>query len=270
MLFNFNWIGHGQPLVLIAGPCAIESWDICAAVAEELAEIASRLEIVTVFKSSFDKANRTSLGSFRGPGMHKGLMIIERIGKEFELPTITDVHEVDQIMPVSQAVDILQTPAFLVRQTDFIQAVASVHKPVNIKKGQWLAPEDMQHVVDKAKATGNDKIMLCERGTFFGYGNLVVDFRGLQTMRRTGCPVIFDATHSIQRPGGLGDRSGGDREFAPILARAAVAAGVDGIFAETHPDPDAAWSDGPNMIPLDELSAMVAKLKRIDIEARRK
>lgn len=264
MLLHDREVGGGRPLFLIAGPCVIESEELCLRVADELARIAGRLGILAIFKSSFDKANRTALGSPRGPGIDEGLAILDRVAADSGLPILTDVHEVGQIGPAAEVCDVLQTPAFLARQTDFITAVARAGVPVNIKKAQFMAPEDMGHVLAKARSTGNDQIMLCERGTMFGYGNLVVDMRGLGIMRQTGAPVVFDATHSVQRPSAAGDRSGGDRRFVPALASAAVATGIDGLFMETHPDPDNALSDGPNMVPLDHLGDLVARLVAID------
>ena len=259
-----------SPLFVIAGPCVIESEDHALGVAERLAEIADRLGLLLIFKSSFDKANRSSDSSFRGPGMEKGLRILENIRARTGLPVLTDVHEPAQAAPVAEVVDVLQTPAFLARQTDFIAAVAATGKPVNIKKAQFMAPADMQHVVAKARnaaeAAGHDRdnFLLCDRGTSFGYNTLVSDMRGLSIMAETGCPVVFDATHSVQQPGGLGARSGGQSEHVPLLARAAVAAGVAGIFMETHPNPAEALSDGPNALPLDRFEALVARLQAID------
>ena len=259
-----------SPLFVIAGPCVIESEDHALGVAERLAEIADRLGLLLIFKSSFDKANRSSDSSFRGPGMEKGLRILENIRTRTGLPVLTDVHEPAQAAPVAEVVDLLQTPAFLARQTDFIAAVAATGKPVNIKKAQFMAPADMQHVVAKARnaaeAAGHDRdnFLLCDRGTSFGYNTLVSDMRGLSIMAETGCPVVFDATHSVQQPGGLGARSGGQSEHVPLLARAAVAAGVAGIFMETHPNPAEALSDGPNALPLDRFEALVARLQAID------
>lgn len=257
-------VGGGQPLFLIAGPCAIESEQLQLDVAGRLKEITGRLGIPFLFKSSFDKANRTSGTSFRGPGLDEGLRILAEVKRQIGVPVLTDVHEYTPLDAVAAVVDVLQTPAFLCRQTDFIRNVASQGLPVNIKKGQFLAPWDMQHVVAKARATGNDRLMVCERGASFGYNNLVADMRSLAVLRATGCPVIFDATHSVQLPGGLGERSGGQREFVPLLARAAVAAGVDGLFLETHPDPDKALSDGPNSWPLAQMPALLETLIAID------
>jgi 2-dehydro-3-deoxyphosphooctonate aldolase (KDO 8-P synthase) len=234
-----------------------------------LKEITARLGIPFIYKSSFDKANRTSAGSPRGPGLEQGLLILERVKREIGVPVLTDVHEYTPLDEVAHVVDVLQTPAFLCRQTDFIRAVARQGLPVNIKKGQFLAPTDMVNVVDKARTTGNQQLLVCERGVSFGYNTLISDMRGLAVMRRTGAPVVFDATHSVQQPGGLGGRSGGQREFVPVLARAAVAAGVSGLFIETHPDPDNAHSDGPNMWPLDRLEALLETLKAIDDTVKR-
>ena len=257
-------VGNDERLFLIAGPCVIESETLAVETAESLARIATRHGIGLVYKSSFDKANRTSLRSFRGPGLEAGLRILERVRREIRLPVITDVHEDTPIDEVASVVDVLQTPAFLCRQTNFIQSVARCGKPVNIKKGQFLAPWDMAHVAEKARATGNRDIMLCERGASFGYNYLVSDMRSLAVMRRTGCPVIFDATHSVQMPGGQGASSGGQREFVPVLARSAVAAGIAGIFMETHPDPKRALSDGPNAWPLGRMDELLSTLLAID------
>ena len=244
-------VGLHRPLFLIAGPCVVESRQLQVDVAGELKAICASLSIPFIFKSSYDKANRSSHASFRGPGMEEGLRILEEVRRQVDVPVLTDVHTVAEIATVASVVDVLQTPAFLCRQTDFIQAVASAGKPVNIKKGQFLAPEDMRQVVAKARAaSGTDNIMVCERGASFGYHNLVSDMRSLAIMRDTGCPVVFDATHSVQLPGGQGTSSGGQREFVPVLARAAVAAGVAGVFMETHPQPEKALSDGPNAWPL--------------------
>lgn len=259
-----------SPLFLIAGPCVIESEAHCLSVAETLAEIARRQNVLLIFKSSFDKANRSSGASYRGPGLDAGLRILEKVRTETGLPVLTDVHEADQAVPVAQVVDVLQTPAFLARQTDFIASVAATGKPVNIKKAQFMAPADMANVVTKARdaasAAGHDpdNFLLCDRGTSFGYNTLVSDMRGLAIMAQTGCPVVFDATHSVQQPGGLGTSSGGQSEFVPLLARAAVAAGVAGVFMETHPDPANALSDGPNALPLDRFEGLVEQLKMLD------
>jgi len=264
-LINFN-VGIDQPLFLIAGPCVIESEDMTLRVAEELKNVCIKLGVPFIFKSSFDKANRSSNSTFRGFGMEEGLRILEKVKAQFDLPVLTDIHTTDQIKPVSEIVDVLQTPAFLCRQTDFIKAVAKSGKPVNIKKGQFLAPGDMAQVVNKAKeANGNkDNIMVCERGVSFGYNTLVSDMRSLSIMRETNCPVVFDATHSVQQPGGKGDRSGGQSEYVPLLARAAVASGISGVFMETHPNPKEALSDGPNAVPLDHMSELLGMLKDID------
>ena len=256
--------GNDERLFLIAGPCVIESEALAMETAETLARIAERHAVGLVYKSSFDKANRTSHESFRGPGMEAGLRILERVRAEVSVPVITDVHEDTPLDEVASVVDVLQTPAFLCRQTNFIQAVARCGKPVNVKKGQFLAPWDMANVVDKARAAGNPDLMVCERGASFGYNYLVSDMRSLAVMRRTGCPVVFDATHSVQMPGGQGARSGGQREFVPVLARAAVAAGVAGVFMETHPSPDEALSDGPNAWPLGRMEALLECLLMID------
>ena len=264
-LTNFN-VGIDKPLFLIAGPCVIESEDMTLNIAEKLKKICINLNIPFIFKSSFDKANRSSNNTFRGFGMEEGLRILEKVKKEFEVPVLTDIHTTEQVKPVSEIVDVLQTPAFLCRQTDFIVSVAKSGKPVNIKKGQFLAPNDMMQVVKKAKdANGNkDNIMVCERGVSFGYNTLVSDMRSLSIMRETNCPVVFDATHSVQQPGGKGDRSGGQSEYVPLLARGAVASGVSGIFMETHPNPDEALSDGPNAVPLNQMSELLEVLKEID------
>ena len=264
-LLNFN-VGIDQPLFLIAGPCVIESEDMTLRVADELKNVCMKLDVPFIFKSSFDKANRSSNSTFRGFGMEQGLRILEKVKAQFDLPVLTDIHTTDQVKPVSEVVDVLQTPAFLCRQTDFITAVAKSGRPVNIKKGQFLAPHDMAQVVSKAKeANGNkDNIMVCERGVSFGYNTLVSDMRSLSIMRETNCPVVFDATHSVQQPGGKGDRSGGQSEYVPLLARAAVASGISGIFMETHPNPKEALSDGPNAVPLDHMSELLGTLKDID------
>jgi 2-dehydro-3-deoxyphosphooctonate aldolase (KDO 8-P synthase) len=257
-------VGLDQPLFLIAGPCVIESMELARETAGQLKEISERLNIPFIYKSSFDKANRTSNDSFRGPGIETGLMILENIKKEFDLPVLTDVHEDTPMDEVAAVVDVLQTPAFLCRQTNFIQRVAATGRAVNIKKGQFLAPWDMTHVVEKARSVGNEQIMVCERGASFGYGNLVSDMRSLAIMRDTNCPVVFDATHSVQLPGGQGASSGGQREFVPVLARAAVAVGVAGVFMETHPDPSVAKSDGPNAWPLDKMEALLSGMIELD------
>jgi len=263
-------VGLHRPLFLIAGPCVVESRQLQVDVAGELKAICASLSIPFIFKSSYDKANRSSHASFRGPGMEEGLRILEEVRRQVDVPVLTDVHTVDEIPTVVAVVDVLQTPAFLCRQTDFIQAVASAGKPVNIKKGQFLAPEDMQQVVAKARAaSGGDNILVCERGASFGYHNLVSDMRSLAIMRTTGCPVVFDATHSVQLPGGQGTSSGGQREFVPVLARAAVAAGVAGVFMETHPQPEKALSDGPNAWPLAMMRALLETLVELDASVKR-
>ncbi len=259
-------VGNGHPLFLISGPCVIESLDLCLKVADELANIRDETGMLVIFKASFDKANRTSGESFRGPGLIEGLKILDCVRRETGLPILTDVHEIAQIAPAAEVCDVLQTPAFLARQTDFIRAVASCGKPVNVKKAQFMQPADMAQVVKKCPADA--PLMLCERGTTFGYGNLVVDMRGLGIMAETGRPIVFDATHSVQMPGAMGHKSGGDRRHVPALARAAVAAGVAGLFMETHPDPDLALSDGPNMIPLFALYPLVRQLRAIDDVAK--
>ena len=263
-------IGLDQPFFLIAGPCVIESEELQLRTAEELNRITDKLGILLIFKSSFDKANRSSDSSFRGLGLDEGLRILEKVRHVVGVPVLTDVHDIPQIEPVAQAVDVLQTPAFLARQTDFIHAVAASGKPVNIKKAQFMAPRDMVNVVDKARnaargaGVNDDTIMVCERGASFGYNNLVSDMRSLAILRETGCPVVFDATHSVQLPGGQGTSSGGPREFVPVLARAAVAAGICGLFMETHPDPANAKSDGPNAWPLDRMESLLTTLIALD------
>jgi 2-dehydro-3-deoxyphosphooctonate aldolase (KDO 8-P synthase) len=257
-------VGPDAPLFLIAGPCVIENEGLALSTAERLREITAQLGIPFIYKSSFDKANRSSLNSFRGLGMAEGLRILSKVKAELAVPVLTDVHEDTPLDEVSEVVDVLQTPAFLCRQTNFIQNVARTGKPVNVKKGQFLAPWDMKNVVDKARATGNQQILVCERGVSFGYNNLVSDMRALAVMRDTGAPVVFDATHSVQLPGGQGSSSGGQREFVPVLARAAVAAGVSGLFMETHPDPDQALSDGPNAWPLAHMAELLETLKVLD------
>jgi 2-dehydro-3-deoxyphosphooctonate aldolase (KDO 8-P synthase) len=258
------------PLFLIAGPCVVESLQLQLDVAGRLKEMCAALAIPFIFKSSYDKANRSSAASFRGPGMAEGLRVLAEVKKQIRVPVLTDVHAEDEISAAAAVVDVLQTPAFLCRQTDFIQAVARAGKPVNIKKGQFLAPEDMKQVVAKARAaSGVDNILVCERGASFGYHNLVSDMRSLAIMRGTGCPVVFDATHSVQLPGGQGTSSGGQREFVPVLARAAVAAGVAGVFMETHPDPAKALSDGPNAWPLDRMRALLETLRDLDAAVKR-
>jgi 2-dehydro-3-deoxyphosphooctonate aldolase (KDO 8-P synthase) len=262
-------VGLEHPFFLIAGPCVVESEQLQLDTAGTLKEITGRLGIHFIFKSSFDKANRTSGKSFRGLGMEEGLRILGEVKKQVGVPVLTDVHEYTPFDEVAEVVDVLQTPAFLCRQTDFIQKVAAVGKPVNIKKGQFLSPWDMKNVVEKARAAGNDQILVCERGASFGYNNLVSDMRSLSVMRDTGCPVVFDATHSVQLPGGQGTKSGGQREFVPVLARAAVAVGVAGVFMETHPDPDKALSDGPNAWPLGKMEALLGTLQELDCATKR-
>lgn len=257
-------VGLHQPIFLISGPCVIESEQLALDTAGELKDITDELGIPFIYKSSFDKANRSSADSFRGLGMDQGLAILEKVREQIGVPVLTDVHEDTPMQEVASVVDVLQTPAFLCRQTNFIQCVASQGKPVNIKKGQFLAPWDMGNVVEKAKATGNEQIMVCERGASFGYNNLVSDMRSLAAMRDTRCPVVFDATHSVQLPGGQGSCSGGQREHVPVLARAATAVGVAGLFMETHPDPDKALSDGPNAWPLPMMKELLSTLKTID------
>jgi len=256
--------GLDQPLFLIAGPCVIESEQLALDTSAELKAITEKLGIHFIYKSSFDKANRSAGNSFRGPGIEQGLRILQKVKDDIGVPVITDVHEDTPMDEVADVVDVLQTPAFLCRQTNFILKVASTGKPVNIKKGQFLAPWDMKNVVDKARSTGNQQIMVCERGVSFGYNNLVSDMRALAVMRDTGCPVVFDATHSVQLPGGQGTSSGGQREHVPVLARAAVAAGISGLFMETHPDPDKALSDGPNAWPLDRIESLLKTLISLD------
>lgn len=257
-------VGNRTPIFLISGPCVIETEKLALETAQTLKGITDRLGVPFVFKSSFDKANRSSLSSFRGLGIDEGLRILQKVRDEVEVPVLTDVHEYTPLDEVSEVVSILQTPAFLCRQTDYIQSVCRQGLPVNIKKGQFLAPTDMVHVVDKAKATGNEKILVCERGVSFGYNNLVSDMRSLAIMRQTGCPVVFDATHSVQMPGGLGGRSGGQREMIPVLARAATAVGVDGLFMESHPNPAEAKSDGPNAWPLHLMEPLLKELVELD------
>jgi len=261
--------GLNQPMFLIAGPCVIESEQLALDTAGILHEMTSTLGIPFIYKSSFDKANRTSSASYRGPGLEQGLMILDKVKEQIAVPVLTDVHEDTPLDEVAAVVDVLQTPAFLCRQTNFIQNVARQGKPVNIKKGQFLAPWDMKNVVDKARETGNQNIMVCERGVSFGYNYLVSDMRALMVMRNTGCPVVFDATHSVQQPGGQGSVSGGQREFVPVLARAAVAAGIAGLFMETHPDPAKALSDGPNAWPLDQMEELLGTLKVIDEDVKK-
>ena len=264
-------VGLDHPFFLIAGPCVVESEALALETAGALKEMTAGLNIPFIYKSSYDKANRSSAGSFRGLGMEKGLAILEKVRHEIGVPVLTDVHDIPEIDAVASAVDVLQTPAFLCRQTDFIQAVVAAGKPVNIKKGQFLAPGDMKNVVDKAIAAGGkDRILVCERGASFGYNNLVSDMRALAILRETGCPVVYDATHSVQLPGGEGARSGGQREFVPVLARAAIASGVAGLFMETHPDPDKALSDGPNAWPLGRMKDLLHTLKELDACVKQK
>lgn len=260
---NFE-VGKNKPLFLLAGPCVIESEQMAMDTAGYLKEITQELNINFVYKSSFDKANRSSIDSFRGLGIDKGLDILSKVKKTYSLPIVTDVHEDTPFAEVAEVADILQTPAFLCRQTNFITEVCKQNKPVNIKKGQFLAPWDMQQVVNKAKATGNDQIMVCERGVSFGYNNLVSDMRSLEIMKSTGCPVVFDATHSVQLPGGQGTTSGGQREFVPVLAKAATAVGIDGLFMETHPNPSEAKSDGPNSFPMYKIKEFLKIIKELD------
>ncbi len=262
-------VGLDRPFFLIAGPCVIESEQLQLDVAGQLKEITSELGIHFIFKSSFDKANRTSGTSFRGPGMEEGLRVLSEVKRQLGVPVLTDVHEYTPMDEVASVVDVLQTPAFLVRQTDFIKKVCAAGKPVNIKKGQFLSPWDMKPVVEKAKSTGNDQIMVCERGASFGYNNLVSDMRSLAVMRETNCPVVFDATHSVQLPGGQGTSSGGQREFVPVLARAAIAVGVAGVFMETHPRPEEALSDGPNAWPLHRMRALLETMRELDALTKR-
>ena len=268
-LCNFN-VGQGTPFFVMAGPCVIEDEELCFEIASEMKRITGELQIPYIFKASFDKANRTSHKSYRGPGIEEGLKILARIKEEVGVPVVTDVHTLEQVSLVAPVVDLLQTPAFLCRQTDFIRACAQSGKPVNIKKGQFLSPYDMKNVVDKARVAAKeaglnpDNFMVCERGASFGYGNLVTDMRSLAIMRETGAPVVFDATHSVQLPGGNGVSSSGQRQFVPVLSRAAVATGIDGLFFETHPDPSKALSDGPNMVPLCHMRELLSELKAID------
>ena len=256
--------GLDRPLFLIAGTCVVESEQLAIDTAGRLQEITGRLGMPFIYKSSFDKANRSSVQSFRGPGMEEGLRVLSEVRRQLGVPVLTDVHEDTPMDEAAEVADVLQTPAFLCRQTNFILRVASRRRPVNIKKGQFLSPWEMGNVVDKARSTGNEQIMVCERGFTFGYNNLVSDMRSLAVMRETGCPVVFDATHSVQLPGGRGSASGGQREFVPVLARAAVAAGVSGLFMETHPDPEHALSDGPNAWPLDRMEALLGVLQTLD------
>ncbi len=261
-------VGNDRPFFLIAGTCVIESEALAIDTAGTLKALCEELAIPFIYKSSFDKANRSSAGSFRGPGMEEGLRILGEVRKQVGVPVLTDVHEDTPMDEVAEVVDVLQTPAFLARQTNFILRAAGAGKPVNIKKGQFLSPWEMQNVVDKAKSTGNEQIMVCERGFSFGYNNLVSDMRSLAVMRGTGCPVVFDATHSVQLPGGKGSASGGQREFIPVLARSATAAGVAGLFMETHPEPEKALSDGPNAMPLEHMRELLTTLKEIDVAVK--
>lgn len=263
-------VGIDRPFFLIAGPCVVESEQLQVEVAGRLKEIAARLRVPFVFKSSYDKANRSSRSSYRGPGIEEGLRVLAEVRRQVGVPVLTDVHEDTPFDEVAAAVDMLQTPAFLCRQTNFIVKACSAGRPVNVKKGQFLSPWEMQNVVDKARSTGNEQILVCERGFSFGYNNLVSDMRSLAVMRETGCPVVFDATHSVQLPGGKGSASGGQREFVPVLARAAVAAGIAGLFMETHPNPDQALSDGPNAWPLDRMESLLATLVELDGAVKRR
>ncbi|HEV3143304.1 MAG TPA: 3-deoxy-8-phosphooctulonate synthase [Gemmataceae bacterium] len=255
--------GRGRPLVWIAGPCVIESHELTLEIASRLRALSEELRFPLIFKASFDKANRSSGQSFRGPGLQEGLKTLEAVHRQFDLPITTDVHEISQVTPVAEVVDLIQIPAFLARQTDLVQAAGQTGKAVNVKKGQFMAPWEMKNVVAKLREVGNDNVLLTERGTTFGYGQLVNDMRAIPWMQELGAPVIFDATHSVQMPGAKGDRSGGDRRMAPLLAQAAVAAGCDGIFLETHPNPEQALSDGPNMLPLDEMPQLIRRCLRI-------
>jgi 2-dehydro-3-deoxyphosphooctonate aldolase (KDO 8-P synthase) len=268
-LLSFE-VGPDRPFFLIAGPCVVESEALVVDVAGRLRDMTAELGIPFIFKASFDKANRSSRASFRGPGIETGLKALAQVRKVIGVPVLTDVHEDTPLAEVAEIVDVLQTPAFLCRQTNFIIGVSAQRKPVNIKKGQFLSPWEMQNVVDKARSTGNTQIMVCERGFAFGYNNLIADMRSLAVMRATGCPVVFDATHSVQLPGGQGDSSGGQREFVPVLARAAVAAGIAGLFMETHPEPEKALSDGPNAWPLDRMESMLATLVELDLVVKKK
>jgi 2-dehydro-3-deoxyphosphooctonate aldolase (KDO 8-P synthase) len=260
-----NWsIGGDGPFALIAGPCVIEAEDLTRGIAEFLKEATSRLGIPLVFKASYDKANRTSKDSFRGPGMEKGLRILENVKREFDLPVLSDVHRFEEIAPAAEVLDIVQVPAFLCRQTDFVAEIARRAKVVNIKKGQFLSPWDMRNVLEKAVSAGNDRVLVTERGASFGYNNLVADFRSLPILRQYGCPVVFDATHSVQLPGGQGSSSGGQRDMVPCLARAAAAVGVDGLFFEVHPEPERALCDGPNSLRLEDFPRLLSELQKID------
>jgi len=263
--------GLDQPLFLITGPCVVESRELLIETAGRLKEICGRLGVPLIFKSSYDKANRSSGKSFRGPGKEQGLAILAEVRKKVGVPVLTDVHAIEEVKPAAEVVDVLQTPAFLCRQTDFIRAAASAGRPVNIKKGQFLSPQEMRNVVEKARqASGQDNVLVCERGYAFGYGNLVADMRSLAIMRETGCPVVFDATHSVQLPGGLGSASGGERKFVPVLARAAVASGISGLFMETHPAPERALSDGPNAWPLGLVEPLLETLVELDRQVKRR
>ncbi|MBE8162813.1 MAG: 3-deoxy-8-phosphooctulonate synthase [Bdellovibrionaceae bacterium] len=262
-LCNFN-IGQDKPFFLIAGTCVVEGLDMTLKTAETLKQITEKLNIPFIYKSSFDKANRSSIKSYRGPGLEEGLRILEEVKSQINVPILTDVHEDSPLDQISEVVDVLQTPAFLCRQTNFITRVAKTNKPINIKKGQFLSPQEMTAVAEKAKSTGNENIMVCERGFSFGYNNLISDMRSLVIMRDTKCPVVFDATHSVQLPGKHGTSSGGQREFIPALAKAAMAVGISGLFMETHPNPEKALSDGPNSWPLDKMEELLAHLKRLD------
>ena len=268
MILHGRSIGREHPLFLIAGPCVIESREAALAVANRLRQISEDLDLLVVFKSSFDKANRTAGSSFRGPGLDEGLEILAEVRAETGLPVLTDIHLPDQAQPVADVVDVLQIPAFLCRQTDLLQAAAKTGKPINIKKGQFVAPTEMKAAVEKVQSAGAPAVMLCERGTTFGYHNLVVDMRALEIMAETKCPVVFDATHSVQLPGGRGNQSDGQREYVPVLARAAVAVGIAGLFLEVHPDPDQAMSDGPNAWPLDMLDELLRDLLALDAVAK--
>ena len=257
------YCGDGQPLMLIAGPCVLQSFELAMEIADDLAHLNQREDVNVVFKASFDKANRTSLSALRGPGLQEGLSMLERVGEQSGLPTTSDVHLPEQAASVAEVCSLIQIPAFLARQTDLLVAAASTGLPVNVKKGQFMSPGDMKYVVEKVTGTGSGGVMLCERGTFFGYGNLVNDMQSLVVMRKLGVPVVFDATHSVQRPGGLGGATGGNREMVEPLARAAVAIGIDALFFETHPEPETSPSDGPNMIPLADFDAMIDRLLRL-------
>jgi 2-dehydro-3-deoxyphosphooctonate aldolase (KDO 8-P synthase) len=263
-------VGPDRPFFLIAGPCVVESEGLVLDIAGRMQEITSKLGIPYIFKASYDKANRSSRSSFRGPGIAEGLRILDEVKRQLRLPVLTDVHEDTPMAEVASVVDVLQTPAFLCRQTNFILSASSQGKAVNIKKGQFLSPWEMRNVVDKARSTGNEQVMVCERGFSFGYNNLVADMRSLAVMRETGAPVVFDATHSVQLPGGKGDASGGQREFVPVLSRAAMAAGVAGVFMETHPDPAQALSDGPNAWPLDRMESLLEVLKEVDFAVKKR